>query len=112
MRGTVNCSVNCSGLKTPLLPEFNVPSGLWCAASYLQHEVEVGDLLGGPARVVVSHLEPGLHPLDVGALLEEVLVGAVVPQQVDEQQETVLHYDTWTERRWRVDFCQEMYEDF
>lgn len=79
--------------------------------SYLQHEVEVGDLLGGPARVVVSHLEPGLHPLDVGALLEEVLVGAVVLQQVDEQQETVLHYDTWTETRWRVDFCQEMCED-
>lgn len=52
--------------------------------NYLQHEVEVGDLLRRPARVIVADLEPGLHSLDVGALLEEVLVGAVVFQQVEQ----------------------------
>lgn len=45
---------------------------------YLQHEVEVGDLLCRPAGIIIPHLKPGLHSLNVGALLEEVLIGAVV----------------------------------
>lgn len=45
---------------------------------YLQHEVEVGDLLGRPASVIVTNVKPGLHPLDVAAFLEKVLIGAVV----------------------------------
>lgn len=45
---------------------------------YLQHEVEVGDLLCGPARVIIANLKPGLHSLNVRALFEEVLIGAVV----------------------------------
>lgn len=45
---------------------------------YLQHEVEVGDFLCRPAGVIITDLEPGLHSLDVRALLEEVLVGAVI----------------------------------
>lgn len=45
---------------------------------YLQHEVEVGDLLRRPARIIIAHLKPGLHPLNVGALFEEILIGAVV----------------------------------
>lgn len=45
---------------------------------YLQHKVEVGDFLCGPAGVIITDLEPRLHSLDVRALLEEVLVGAVV----------------------------------
>lgn len=46
--------------------------------SYLQHEVEVSDFLCGPAGVIIPDLEPGLHSLDVGTLLKEVLVGAVI----------------------------------
>lgn len=69
------------------------------AMRYLQHEVEVGDLLCRPARVIIPDLEPGLHPLDVRALLEEVLVGAVVLQQVEQQQQAVLHHDTCRQRR-------------
>lgn len=45
---------------------------------YLQHEVEVGDLLCRPARVIITNLKPGLHSLNVRALFEEVLIGAVV----------------------------------
>ena len=63
---------NPSGL-TPQ-PSFMSPNSF----PHLQHVVKVGDLLSGPASIVISHLKPGLHPLDVGALLEEVLVGAVV----------------------------------
>lgn len=61
---------------------------------YLQHEVEVGDLLRRPTRVVIPDFKPGLHPLNVRALLEKVLVGAVVFQQVEQQQQAVLHHDT------------------
>lgn len=64
---------------------------------YLQHEVEVGDLLRRPARVIITDLKPGLHPLNVGALFEEVLIGAVVLQQVEQKQQTVLHHDTCAE---------------
>lgn len=60
---------------------------------YLQHEVEVGDLLSRPARVIITDLKPGLHSLNVGALFEEVLIGAVVLQQVEQQQQTVLHHN-------------------
>lgn len=67
------------------------------ALRYLQHEVEVGDLLRGPARVVVTNFKPGLHSLNVGALLEEVLIGAVVLEQVEQQQQTVLHHNTCKE---------------
>lgn len=56
--------------------------------------MKVGDLLRRPAGVIISHLEPGLHPLNVGALLEEVLIGAVVLEQVEQQQQTVLHHNT------------------
>lgn len=63
---------------------------------YLQHEVKVGDLLCRPARVIIADLKPGLHSLNVGALLEEVLIGAVVLQQVEQQQQTVLHHNTCT----------------
>lgn len=58
--------------------------------------MEVGDLLCRPARVIIPDLKPGLHSLDVGALLEEVLIGAVVLQQVKQQQQTVLHHNTCT----------------
>lgn len=64
---------------------------------YLKHEVKVGDLLCRPAGVIVAHLKPGLHSLNVGALFEEVLIGAVVLQQVEQQQQTVLHHNTCTE---------------
>ena len=70
-------------------------TALW----YLQHEVEVGDLLCRPAGVIISNLKPGLHSLDVGALLEEVLIGAVVLQQVKQQQQTVFHHNTCTKAK-------------
>lgn len=66
---------------------------------YLQHEVEVGDLLCRPARVIITNLKPGLHSLYVRALLEEVLIGAVVLQQVEQQQQTVLDHNTCTEEQ-------------
>lgn len=61
--------------------------------------MKVGDLLCRPARVVVANLKPRLHPLDVRALLEEILIGAVVLQQVEQQQQTVLHHNTCTENQ-------------
>lgn len=54
------------------------PSPYDSTPPYLEHEMEVGDLLCRPARVIVTHLKPRLHSLDVRALLEEILIGAVV----------------------------------
>lgn len=76
---------------------------LWVARRHhgpdqLQHQVDVGDFLCRPPRLVTAgvgivQVEERRHALDVAAFLEEVLVGGVVLQQVEQQQETVFNDD-------------------